>query len=119
MEIKREDYREPNRTKPLMEMFTEWHAERNAEPPYQRPTEKPTDILPKLPTEIAAEKSTTNAPKPKIVSLQMKLKPNRITCRITDFDYNPESRLLCYGAMMTIDIIISRRRSNEFSKTGR
>ena len=57
--------------------------------------------------------------KPKIVSLQMKLKPNRITCRISDFDYNPESRLLCYGATMTIDIIISCRRSNEFSKRGR
>jgi len=26
MEIEREDYREPNRTKPLMEMFTEWHT---------------------------------------------------------------------------------------------
>jgi hypothetical protein len=27
MEIKREDYRKPNRTKPLLEMFTEWHTE--------------------------------------------------------------------------------------------
>jgi len=27
-------------------------------------TEKPMDILPKLPTEIATEKSTKNAPKP-------------------------------------------------------
>jgi hypothetical protein len=41
----------------------------------QRPTEKPTDILPKLPTEIGTEKSTKNAPKPKTDSLQTKLKP--------------------------------------------
>jgi hypothetical protein len=66
-------------------------------------TEKPTDILPKLPTEMATEKSTKNAPKPKKDSLQTKLKPNRITCRITDFDYNTESRLHCYPATKAID----------------
>jgi hypothetical protein len=27
MEIEREDYRGPNQTKPLLEMFTEWHTE--------------------------------------------------------------------------------------------
>jgi len=27
MEIEREDYRKPNRTKPMLEMFTEWHTE--------------------------------------------------------------------------------------------
>jgi len=118
MEIEREDYREPNRTKPLMEMFTEWHTEgsRNyrrtacrtecrATLPefYQMTTEKPTDNLPKLPTEMATEKSTKNAPKSKKNSLQTKLKPNRIMCRITDFDYNPESRLYCYQATKAID----------------
>jgi len=69
MEIEREDYRKHNRTKPLLEMFTKWHTEgsRNygriasritSPEAYQMTTEKPTDILPKLPTEMAAEKST-------------------------------------------------------------
>ena len=51
---------------------------------YQMTTEKPTDILPKLPTEMATEKSTKSAPKPKKDSLQTKLKPNRISCRMTE-----------------------------------
>ena len=47
-------------------------------------TEESTDILPMLPTEMAPEQSTKNAPKPKNNTLQMKLKPNRIKCRITE-----------------------------------
>jgi hypothetical protein len=73
MEIEREDYREPNRTKPLLEMFTERHTEGSRiygrmayrmecritlSEAYQMTTEKPTDILPKLPTEIATVMST-------------------------------------------------------------
>jgi hypothetical protein len=42
-------------------------------------TEKPMDIVPKQPNEMAAEKSTKNTPKQKEDSLQMKQKPNRIT----------------------------------------
>jgi len=99
MEIEREDYREPNRTKPLMETFTEWHTEgsRNCRrtayrtecrttlpEAYQMTTEKPTDIIPKRPTEMATEQSTKNAPTPNEDNLQMKQKPNRITCRIRE-----------------------------------
>jgi len=73
MEIKRENYRNPNRTKPQLEMFTEWHTEasrRYGRMPYQtycritlpaayqRTTKKRMDILPKLPTETGTEKST-------------------------------------------------------------
>jgi len=73
MEIEREDYWEPNQTTPLLEMFTEWHTEGSRNygrmayrtesritlpEAYQMTTEKPTDILPKLPTEMAADKST-------------------------------------------------------------
>jgi len=79
MEIEREDYREPNRTKPLMEMFAEWHFERLRN--YRRTL---ANILPKLPTEMVTEKSIKNTPKPKKDSLQMKQTPNRITCRITE-----------------------------------
>ena len=72
IEIEREDYWEPNRTTPLLEMFTEWHTEGSRNygrtayrtesritlpEAYQMTTEKPTDILPKLPTEMAADKS--------------------------------------------------------------
>jgi len=78
MEIERDDYREPNWTKPLMEMFTEWNTKgsRNYRgtayrtewriklpEAYQMTTEKAMDILPKLPTEMATEKSTKNAPR--------------------------------------------------------
>jgi hypothetical protein len=99
MEIEREDHRKPNRTKPLLEMFTEWHTEGSRiygrrvyrtecritlPETYQITTEKPMDILPKLPTEMATEKSTKNIPKPKEDSLQMKQTPNRIMCRITE-----------------------------------
>jgi hypothetical protein len=84
MEIEREDYWEPNRAKPLLEMLTEWHTEgsrnygrttyrtecRTILPEaYQMTTEKPMDILPKLPTEMAAEKSTKNAPRSRTRSL--------------------------------------------------
>jgi hypothetical protein len=77
MEIKRADYRELYRTKPLTEMLTEWRTEgsRNyrrtayrtecettVPKAYQITTEKPTNILSKLPTEMATEKSTKNAP---------------------------------------------------------
>jgi hypothetical protein len=70
MEIEREDYREPNRTKPLLAMFTEWHTEASRNygqmayrtecritlpEAYQITTEKPTDILPKLPTELTGK----------------------------------------------------------------
>jgi len=73
MEIERENYWEPNRRTPLLEMFTEWHTEGSRNygrtayqtesritllEAYQMTTEKPTDILPKLPTKMAAEKST-------------------------------------------------------------
>ena len=51
---------------------------------YQMTTEKPTDILPKVPTGMPTKNSTKNAPKPKKDSLQTKLKPNRITCQITE-----------------------------------
>jgi hypothetical protein len=78
MEIEGKDYREPNRTKPLQAMFTEWHTEGSRNygrtayrmesritlpEAYQMTTEKPTDILPKLPTEMAAEKSTKKSTK--------------------------------------------------------
>jgi len=99
MEIEREGYWEPNWTKPLMKMLTDWCTEgsrnyrqtacrmecRTTLPEaYQMTTKKPTDILPKLPTEMATEKLTKNAPKLKKDSLQTKLKPNRIMCRITE-----------------------------------
>jgi hypothetical protein len=72
MEIERENYREPNRTKPLLEMFTERHTEGSRNygqmayrmecritlpEAYQMTTEKPTDVLQKLPTETRIEKS--------------------------------------------------------------
>jgi len=92
---------------------------------YQITTENPTDIVPKRPTETATGKSTKNAPTPKKDSLQMK--PNRITYRITEIwitianhekstevHKSPEPRW-----QLTIDIHRSRRRSNEFSKSGR
>jgi len=41
---------------------------------------KAKDILPKLPTEMAAEKSTKTTPMPKQYSLQMTRKPTRMTC---------------------------------------
>jgi len=78
MEIKWEDYREPNLIKPLLEMFTEWHAEGSRNygrtvyqtesritlpEAYQMTTKKPTDILPKLPTETRTKKSTTKLTK--------------------------------------------------------
>jgi len=98
IEIEREDCREPNRTKPLMETFTEWHTEgsRNCRrtayrtecrttlpEAYQLATAKATDIIPERSTEMATKKSTKNAPEPKKDSLQMKRKPNRIMCQIT------------------------------------
>jgi hypothetical protein len=134
MEIEREDYREPNRTKPLMEMFTEWHTEgsrnyrrtacrtecRTTLPEaYQMTTEKPSDILPKLSTEMATEKLTKNAPKRKKDSLQMKQKPNRITCQIREISItirNHDYTVTEPRWQSTIDIFISRRQSNEFSK---
>ena len=78
MEIERADLRELYRPKPLTEMLTEWRTEgsRNCRQTayrsecqttipeaYQMTTEKPTNILLKLPTEMATEKSTKNAPK--------------------------------------------------------
>jgi len=85
-------------------------------------TEKPMDILPKLPTEMATEKSTKNAPKPNKDSLRMKLKPNRLTCQITEITITIQNH--DYTAteprwQSTIDICLSRRRSNELSKRGR
>jgi len=87
MEIEREDFWEPNRTKPLLQIFTEWHtkgwinyyriAKRHTErsrnqcgtpyqteyrmtlpEAYQMTTELTTDILAKLPTETLTEEST-------------------------------------------------------------
>jgi len=73
MEIEGEDYREPNPIKPLQEMFTDsitegsrnngqtaYRTESRITLPqaYQMTTETPPDILPKLPTMMAAEKST-------------------------------------------------------------
>jgi hypothetical protein len=70
MEIELEDYREPNQTKPLLAMFTQWHTEGSRNygrtayrtefritlpEAYQITTEKPTDILPKLPTEFTGK----------------------------------------------------------------
>ena len=70
MEIEKEDYRKPNRTKPLLAMFTESHTEelRNygrtafrtesritLPEAYQMNTEKSTDILPKMPTEMTSK----------------------------------------------------------------
>jgi len=83
-------------------------------------TEKPTNILPKLPTEMAAEKSTKNAPKPKEDSPQIKHKPNRIMCRITE-RLRLRSRITItllprHDGNRQIDIYISHRRSNELSK---
>jgi hypothetical protein len=71
-------------------------------------TEKPTDILPKLPTEMATEKSTKNARKPKIDSLQMKreAEPNsvsnqrEITMTILNHDYTATEQRL----QSTIDL---------------
>jgi hypothetical protein len=137
MEIEREDRREPNRTKPLMETVTEWHTERSRNcrrtayrtecrtalpEACQMTTEMPTDILPKLPTEMPTEKSTKNAPRRKKDSLQMKRKPNRISCQITEITITIQNH--DYTAteprwQSTIDIYISRRRSNEHSKRGR
>jgi len=74
----REDYREPYRTKLHTKMLTEWCTEGSTNyrrtayrteyqttipKAYQMTTEKPTNILSKLPTEMATEKSTKNAPK--------------------------------------------------------
>jgi hypothetical protein len=64
MEVEREDYWEPNWTKPLV-MFTKWHAEGSRDfgrtecrttlpEAYQLTTEQPPDVLPQLPTELAA-----------------------------------------------------------------
>jgi len=76
MDIEREDHREPNQTKPLLEMFTAWHTEvsrtyggmacRTESPitlpeAYHMTTEKATDILPKLPPEMATQKLTTDS----------------------------------------------------------
>jgi len=49
---------------------------------------------------------------------EAKSKPNYVSNR-RDYDYNPELQLHCYGATMTIDILISRRWSNELSKKER
>jgi len=74
----REDYRELYRRKPLTKMLTEWRTEGSTNyrrtayrtgyqttipEAYQMTTEKPMNIQPKLPTEMATEKSTKNAPK--------------------------------------------------------
>jgi hypothetical protein len=90
MVVEGEEYREPNRKKRLV-MFTKWHTEGSNNygqtdcqttlpEAYQMTPKKPPDILPKLPTKMAAEKSTKNALKLKEDCLQMKQKPNRITC---------------------------------------
>jgi len=74
----REDFRMPYFAKPLTKTHTERGTKgsrnyrqtayqttcQSALPePYQITTEKQTDILPKLPTEMGTEKSTKNAPK--------------------------------------------------------
>jgi len=89
-------------------------------------TEKPMDKLPKLPTAMATEESNNNALKPNNDSLQMKRKPNRITCRITEISIkipNHEKSTEVHTSteprwQSTIDIYISRRRSIELSKGG-
>ena len=85
-------------------------------------TKKPTDIIPKQPTEMATEKSTKNAPKPKNDSLQMK--PNRITYPITDIsitipnhEKSPEVHKSTEPRwQLTIDIYRSRHRATNFQK---
>jgi len=86
-------------------------------------TQKPMDILLKLPTEIATEKWIKNAPKPTKDSLQMKLKaePNymstyrKILITIPNHDCTAtESRW-----QSTIDRYLSHRRSNKHSKRER
>ena len=99
MEIKPDNYREPYHSKPLTETLTRSCTERSRNyhqtacqtdsqttlpEAFQMTTKKPTDIPQKLPTEMATEKSTKNALKPKKDSLQMKPKPNRSTCQITE-----------------------------------
>jgi len=74
----REHFQEPYRTKPVTKTLTEWHTERSRNyrwtayrsecqsslpEAYQMTAEKQIDILPKLPTEMATEKSSNNAPK--------------------------------------------------------
>jgi len=86
---------------------------------YQMTAEKPMDIIPKRPTEMVTEKSIKNATKKD--SLQTKLKPNRITCRIREITItipNHDYTATEPRWQSTIDIIISRRRSNEHFKKG-
>jgi len=86
-------------------------------------TEKPTDILPKLPTEMAAAMSTKNPPKPKEDSPQdeAKAEPNyvsnhrEITITIQNHNYTTTAPRW----QLTIEIYISRQRINDLSKRGR
>jgi hypothetical protein len=65
-------------------------------------SKKPPDTLPMLQTLMATWRSSRNTHKPQKYRVQMRTQANRITCRRSDFNYYPKSRLHCYPSRKAI-----------------
>jgi len=109
-EIEREDYREPNRTQPLMEMFTECLPNgitRESRDNYQQMI---TEIWQQrifyrscLPRWRQRSRIRTHRLRRKIVCRWSESPTELRVESQRDYDYDHESRLHCYRATMAID----------------